>query len=86
MAVVGTSPSHPATPNTTQQIAVRSTDRGRTWSKPITIGRSSGRGVTDPTTNNVLNTFDTYPSQTVAPNGECDGSAGRRLPGASSGG
>ena len=70
MAIVYTDPSDPSTPNTTQEIAVRSVNGGRTWSKPITIGLSSGRGVTDPTTNNLLNTFDTYPSQTVAPNGD----------------
>ncbi len=70
MAIVDTDPSDAAAPNTTQQIAVRSTNRGRTWSEPIPIGRSSGRGVTDPATKNILNTFDTYPSQTVAPNGD----------------
>jgi hypothetical protein len=70
MAIVGTKPSNPLAPNTTEEIAVRSTDRGRTWGKPITIGHSSGRGVTDPTTKNILNTYDTYPSQTVAPNGD----------------
>ena len=70
MAIVDTDPSDAAAPNTTQQIAVRSTNRGRTWSEPIPIGGSSGRGVTDPATKNILNTFDTYPSQTVAPNGD----------------
>jgi hypothetical protein len=70
MAIVDTDPSDAAAPNTTQQIAVRSTNRGRTWSEPIPIGRSSGRGVIDPATKNILNTFDTYPSQTVAPNGD----------------
>ena len=70
MAIVDTDPSDAAAPNTTQQIAVRSTNRGRTWSEPIPIGRSSGRGVMDPATKNILNTFDTYPSQTVAPNGD----------------
>src|SRR3954453_8982052 len=70
MAIVGTNPKNNTTPNTTQEIAVRSTDGGRTWSKPSTIGRSSGRGVIDPTSKNVLKTFDTYPSQTVAPNGD----------------
>src|SRR5205823_11728540 len=57
-------------PNRTQELASRSVDGGRTWGKPITIGRSSGRGVTDLATGNILNTFDTYPSQTVAPNGD----------------
>jgi hypothetical protein len=70
MAIVDTDPSDAAAPNTTQQIAVRSTNRGRTWSEPIPIGRSSGRGVIDPATKNILNTFDTYPSQTVAPDGD----------------
>ena len=70
MAIVDTDPSDAAAPNTTQQIAVRSTNRGRTWSEPIPIGRSSGSGVIDPATKNILNTFDTYPSQTVAPNGD----------------
>jgi hypothetical protein len=70
MAVVGTDPNDASKPNTTHEIAVRSTNRGRTWSKRIPIGRSSGRGVVDPTTKNILNTFDTYPSQTVAPNGD----------------
>ena len=70
MAIVDTDPSDAAAPNTTQQIAVRSTNRGRTWSEPIPIGRSSGRGVIDPATKSILNTFDTYPSQTVAPNGD----------------
>ena len=70
MAVIATDPKNDKAPNTTQEIAIRSTDRGRTWSEPIRIGRSSGRGVTDRTTGNLLNTFDTYPSQTVAPNGD----------------
>jgi hypothetical protein len=70
MAIVDTDPADASKPNTTQEIAVRSTNRGRTWSEPIPIGRSSGDGVVDPTTNNILNTFDTYPSQTVAPNGD----------------
>jgi hypothetical protein len=70
MAVITTDPTNLSAPNTTQELAIRSVNRGRTWSKPITIGGSSGRGVTDPTTGNLLNTFDTYPSQTVAPNGD----------------
>jgi hypothetical protein len=69
-ALVSTNPKDPKAPNHTQELAIRSLDGGRRWGKPITIGRSSGRGVTDPTTGNILNTFDTYPSQTVAPNGD----------------
>ena len=38
MAIVDTDPSDAAAPNTTQQIAVRSTNRGRTWSEPMPIG------------------------------------------------
>jgi hypothetical protein len=79
MAIVATDRTNPSAPNATQEIAIRSVNGGRTWSKKIPIGRSSGRGVKDPTTcrppNNpsnckLLNTFDTYPSQTVAPNGD----------------
>jgi hypothetical protein len=69
-ALISTDPADLTAPNTTQELAIRSVDGGRTWGKPITIGRSSGRGVTDPATQNILNTFDTYPSQTVAPNGD----------------
>jgi hypothetical protein len=78
MAIVATDRTNPSAPNTTQEIAIRSVNGGRTWSKKIPIGRSSGRGVTDlttckapskPTACRLLNTFDTYPSQTVAPNG-----------------
>ena len=53
-----------------RELAIRSTDGGRTWGKPVTIGRSSGRPVTDPVTHKGLNTFDMLPSQTVAPNGD----------------
>jgi hypothetical protein len=56
--------------NPTQQLALRSVDGGRTWSEPITIGESSGRQFYDPVTLTPLNTFDTFPSQTVAPNGD----------------
>ena len=49
-------------------LASRSIDRGRTWGKPIAIGRSSGKPVNDPVTQNILQTG-TLPSQTVAPNG-----------------
>jgi hypothetical protein len=69
-ALISTNPADLTAPNHTQERAIRSVDGGRTWSGPITIGRSSGRGVTDPATGNILNTFDTYPSQTVAPNGD----------------
>jgi hypothetical protein len=69
-ALISTNPLDLAAPNTTQEMVTRSVDGGRTWGKAITIGRSSGRGVTDPTTKKILNTFDTYPSQTVAPNGD----------------
>jgi hypothetical protein len=69
-ALISTDPADLTAPNHTQELAIRSVDGGRTWGKPTTIGRSSGRGVTDPTTGSILNTFDTYPSQTVAPNGD----------------
>jgi hypothetical protein len=52
-----------------RELAIRSADGGRTWGKPVTIGRSSGRPVTDPVTRNFLDTFDALPSQTVAPDG-----------------
>jgi hypothetical protein len=54
----------------TQELAIRSTDGGRTWGRPIVIGRSSGRLVNDPVTQNILNTYNANPSQTVAPNGD----------------
>jgi hypothetical protein len=54
----------------TRELAIRSADGGRTWAKPVTIGRSSGRPVNDPATHHILNTFDTLPSQTVAPGGD----------------
>src|SRR3954447_10856163 len=69
-ALISTDPANLSAPNHTQEVAIRSVDGGRTWGKPVTIRRSSGRGVTDPATQNILNTFDTYPSQTVAPNGD----------------
>ncbi len=56
--------------NPTQQLAIRSTDGGRTWGEPVTIGTSGGRQFYDPVTQTPLNTFDTFPSQTVAPNGD----------------
>ena len=72
MSVITSNFSDPAADQTTQELAIRSTNGGKTWGKPITIGWSSGRGVTnDPThPTHGLNTFDTYPSQTVAPNGD----------------
>jgi hypothetical protein len=73
-AIVSTPNTKPTTleeaANPTQQLAIRSVDGGRTWGKPITIGSSSGRRVNDPVTGTPLNTFDTFPSQTVAPNGD----------------
>jgi hypothetical protein len=69
-ALIATDPTDLSAPNHTQELAIRSVDGGRTWGRPITIGTSSGRGVTDPATGNILNTFDTFPSQTVAPNGD----------------
>jgi hypothetical protein len=53
-----------------QVLAIRSTDGGRTWGKPILIGRSSGRPLTDPVTQSGLAGGYTLPSQTVAPNGD----------------
>jgi hypothetical protein len=53
-----------------QELAIRSNDGGRTWSKPIVIGRASGEPVNDPVSQNALQTVDTLPSQTVAPNGD----------------
>ena len=70
MDVVETDFSDPDAPEPAQELAVRSTDGGRTWGKPITIGSSSGEPVNDPVTDTGLNTFVTYPSQTVAPNGD----------------
>jgi hypothetical protein len=52
-----------------RMLATRSIDRGRTWGKPIAIGRTSGKPVNDPVTQNILETA-TFPSQTVAPNGD----------------
>jgi len=72
MAIVASPPNSPATVirNPTHQLAIRSVDGGRTWSEPVTIGSSSGRQFYDPVTLTPLNTFDTFPSQTVAPNGD----------------
>ncbi len=54
----------------TEQLAIRSVDGGRTWSAPVTIGSSTGRDVNDPVSGLTMNAYDTYPSQTVAPNGD----------------
>jgi hypothetical protein len=56
--------------NPTQETAIRSTDGGQTWSAPVTIGSTQGLPVYDPVTLTPLNTFNGYPSQTVAPNGD----------------
>ena len=54
----------------TQELALRSVDGGRTWSKPITIGHSGGRDIHDPVTGQGMNIYDTFPAETVAPNGD----------------
>ncbi|MGK2954863.1 MAG: sialidase family protein [Solirubrobacterales bacterium] len=54
----------------TEQLAIRSVDDGRTWSAPVKIGTSTGRDVNDPVSGFTMNAYDTYPSQTVAPNGD----------------
>jgi hypothetical protein len=54
----------------TQELALRSVDGGRTWSKPITIGRTGGRDIYDPVTGQGMNIYDTFPAETVAPNGD----------------
>lgn len=56
--------------NPTEQLAVRSVDGGRTWGPPIKIGDTAGRHIVDPVSETGLNSFDTFPSQTVAPNGD----------------
>ena len=56
--------------NQTEMLAIRSVDGGQTWTEPVTIGRTPGRQVTDPSSGAVLNIFDVFPSQTVAPNGD----------------
>jgi photosystem II stability/assembly factor-like uncharacterized protein len=53
-----------------QVLAIRSVDGGQTWDEPIEIGRSSGEEVNDPVSQNILQTIDALPSQTVAPNGD----------------
>jgi hypothetical protein len=54
----------------TQELALRSVDGGRTWSKPITIGHTDGRDIHDPVTGQGMNIYDTFPAETVAPNGD----------------
>jgi hypothetical protein len=51
-------------------LAMRSTDHGRTWAKPITLGGASGTPVNDPVTQDRLETYRMFPTQTVAPNGD----------------
>jgi BNR repeat-like domain len=53
-----------------QELAIRSDDGGHTWGSPVGIGRSSGQPVNDPVSQNVLQTIDTLPLQTIAPNGD----------------
>lgn len=54
----------------TQELALRSVDGGRTWSKPITIGNTAGRDINDPVTGQGMNIYNTFPASTVAPNGD----------------
>ena len=56
--------------NPTQQLVVRSDNGGRTWGPAIPIGTTAGRVVYDPVSVTGLNTFDSYASSTVAPNGD----------------
>jgi hypothetical protein len=53
-----------------QELAIRSDDGGHTWGSPVVIGRWSGQPVNDPVSQNILETIDTLPSQTIAPNGD----------------
>ena len=73
-SIVGAPPPNPGSEavsgNPTEQLVLRSKDGGRTWGPPITIGTTSGRQVNDPVTNRGMNAFDTFASQTVAPNGD----------------
>ncbi len=59
-----------ATPPPATQVATRSTDGGRTWGPPVTIGTSSGRVIYDPVTMTPLATYNTFASPTIAPNGD----------------
>jgi hypothetical protein len=58
------------TPPAARQIATRSTDGGRTWGPPITIGTSPGHVIYDPVTSTPLSTFNPFASHAVAPNGD----------------
>lgn len=58
------------TPPPSTQVATRSTDGGRTWGPPITIGTSTGRVIYDPVTMSPLSTYNTYASPAIAPNGD----------------
>lgn len=72
MAVVPIDLAHKEDPvqSATDELAIRSTDGGRSWSRPVLIGRSPGRTIFDPVTESPLATFDTFPSEAVAPNGD----------------
>ncbi len=54
----------------TQMLALRSVDGGRTWSQPIKIGTTDGRDIHDPVTGQGMNIYNTFPADTVAPNGD----------------
>ena len=56
--------------NPTQQVVLRSNDGGLTWGPPVTLGATAGRQVNDPVTDMGQNAFDTFASETVAPNGD----------------
>jgi hypothetical protein len=72
-ALVGSDPNpdpHAVRSLPTQELALRSVDDGRTWSKPIMIGNTDGRDIHDPVTGQGMNIYDTFPAETVAPNGD----------------
>ncbi len=69
-AIVAVDPADGLAPTPTEQLAIRSVDGGLTWRRPVTIGDSAGRRPVDPVTGEVFNAYVTYPSQTVAPNGD----------------
>lgn len=58
------------TPPAARQIAIRSTDNGRTWGPPVTIGISPGHIIYDPVTSTPLSTFNPFASHAIAPNGD----------------
>jgi hypothetical protein len=70
MAIVTSDPENPGAAVPTKQLAIRSTDGGRTWGEPVTIGQSSGVRINDSATGSQMNAYGTFPSQTVAPNGD----------------